>query len=116
MVIRFIVSGLVPQGDCLKPVCTATQDPIINNCLLDDSYTRAMLYRTWNTGCPPLINDYNITFTYVWSYSGSWYWGSTAELRCMPGYQIPTSKISDVISLLFLYSPIWVFIELQHTV
>jgi hypothetical protein len=58
-----------------------------------------MLYRAWNTGCQPLTFDYNVTNTYVWDYHGSWNWGSVAVLRCMPGFQIPTDKVGDVITL-----------------
>ncbi len=52
-----IFSGLLPREECSKPVCTSTQDPKVDNCHLDDGYTRLFLYRSWNTSCYPLQND-----------------------------------------------------------
>jgi len=52
-----IFSGLLPREECSKPVCTSTQDPKVDNCHLDDGYTRLFLYRSWNTSCYSLQND-----------------------------------------------------------
>ena len=55
-----------------------------------------MIYRTWSTSCSPMVFDFTSTYTYVWDYHGSWHWGSWVTLRCMPGYQIPANKLTDV--------------------
>ena len=84
-------SGLLPPEECSKSACTSNQDPIVNQCFVPDGYQRALLYRSWNTSCTPVAPDFYTTFTYPWEYHGSWHWGSTVALRCLPGYTLPPS-------------------------
>ena len=81
--------GLLPREECSKPVCLSTQEPKVDNCHLDDGYSRLFLYRSWKTSCNPMQNDLSRTFTYLWDYHGSWHWGVLILLRCLPGYVIP---------------------------
>jgi len=84
----------LPQEECSKVACDAIQDPNVDQCFVPDGYQRALLYRSWNTSCPPLQPDFYQKFTYPWDYHGSWHWGSSAVVRCLPGYTIPTSFAS----------------------
>ncbi len=47
--------GLLQPIECSKPACSSTADPVINKCYQKDGYNRVMLYRAWNTSCPPLL-------------------------------------------------------------
>ena len=84
-------TGLLPISECSKSQCTSSQNATVDNCYPRDGYTRAMIYRSWNTSCPPYTPDFANTKTYVWDYSGNWYWGSTVILRCLPGFLIPAA-------------------------
>ena len=48
--------------------------------------------------------DFVKNFTFAWDYHGSFYWGSTVVLRCLPGYQIPQAYASVSAVSLFLYN------------
>ena len=52
-------------------------------------------FRTWKTSCPPLDADVTDKFFYVWDHHGSWHLGSTAALRCIPGYELPSDLTGD---------------------
>ena len=88
---KILFLGLLPREECSKPECTSTQDPTADNCHSQDGYQRTLLYRSWNTSCPGLQPDFTKTYTYPWLYHGTWHWGSTVQLRCLPGYAIPDS-------------------------
>ena len=77
------------MSECSKSMCSGTQSPPVDNCYLNDTYTRTMLYRSWNTSCAPYLADYTTSKTYAWEYNGAWYWGSNVILRCLPGFIIP---------------------------
>jgi hypothetical protein len=82
---------MLPLVECSKPACTGTQDPALDNCTQNDGYSRTLIYRSWNTSCPPYQPDFNKTKTYVWDYHGAWYWGSELVLRCLPGFILPAA-------------------------
>ena len=83
------LGGFLNEEDCKVPVCRIDQTPENDTCHLDDGYRRTSLYRTWKTSCPPLDADLIDNFAYVWDHHGSWHWGSSAILRCIPGYELP---------------------------
>ena len=87
-------------------MCSATQNPLLNNCSALDGYNRTLIYRSWNTSCPPLVPDFYKTMTYSWDYHGAWYWGLTAVLRCLPGYVIPAAyeNVSKHTSIRYFFS------------
>ena len=81
--------GFLAEQDCSLSKCTELQDPLVDNCFIDDGYRRTKLYRSWHTSCPALEPDFKTNFVYVWKHHGSWHWGSKATLRCIPGYELP---------------------------
>ena len=87
----FPTGGFLPDPECEVPVCEDSQDPAQVNCYVEDGYRRTHLYRTWQTSCPPIDPDFKHKFIYVWQHHGSWHWGSKATLRCIPGYELPSS-------------------------
>ena len=95
-----LISGLLDPNECYKSECKDTQTPVTDGCYPKDGYKRYFLNRSWNTSCPALNPDYYKTFTYPWDYHGSWYFDSTATLRCLPGFTIPSAYSGVSITLL----------------
>ena len=84
--------GFLNDEDCNVPVCTSDQSPSNNNCHRDDGYIRTHLYRSWKTSCPPIDAEFLADkFAYLWDHHGSWHWSSKATLRCLPGYELPST-------------------------
>ena len=89
---QYCFLGLLNVGECKKLPCSSTQDPLADQCLPNDGYQRSLLFRSWNTSCPPIYPDFSKNFTYAWDYSGTWNWGSNATVRCLPGFVLPDDQ------------------------
>ena len=89
--------GLLPIEECSKSECTASQlaDPSQSgNCYKQDGFARRMLYRAWLPSCPEKPAAHMTDKWYVLDHHGTWRYGSTAVLRCFPGYQLPAPPSS----------------------
>ena len=84
--------GFLNEENCNVPVCTSDQSPSNEICHHDDGYRRTHLYRSWKTSCPPIDAEFLADkFAYLWDHHGSWHWSSKATLRCLPGYELPST-------------------------
>ena len=79
--------GLVDEKQCSsQTTCTTDQDPNTDDCYPDDGYIRGRLYKTYSLTCQAREVDYTTNFFFPWDHHGNWHVGSTAVMRCLPGY------------------------------
>ena len=81
--------GFVNDEQCNLATCTAEQDPTNDKCNPDDGYVRAKIYKTYSLTCPEIEANFNSEFYFPWDHHGNWHVGSTATLKCLPGYVLP---------------------------
>ena len=81
--------GFVNEEQCSQTTCTSDQDPNTDDCYPDDGYIRGRLYKTYSLTCMAREVDYTTNFFFPWDHHGNWHVGSTAVMRCLPGYVLP---------------------------
>ena len=82
--------GLVDEEQCSRQTtCTTDQDPTTDDCYPDDGYIRGRLYKTYSLTCLAREVDYTTNFFFPWDHHGNWHVGSSAVMRCLPGYVLP---------------------------
>ena len=93
---------MLPLSECEKTECDITldEDPIVNNCYVNDGFNRTMLYRAWRPACYDLLflsdninTDYN---AYILDHSDTLHYGSEIVIRCLPGFMLSTDTHSYV--------------------
>ena len=99
-----VLLGLLATSECEKKQCDVSNnednDPVGNNCYINDGFDRTLLYRAWRPACNDL-SEHSSTlareyFAYVLDHSDTLYYGTEIVIRCLTGYMLNISTHSYV--------------------